>query len=287
MYQKYLDFTNMKQPQLGTLITKARKEKRLTQEELAEMCTVNVRTIQRIEAGEVNPRSYTLNIIYAALEFNPEGVERTFLGTFKNLFYPTPQSISNSNQKVLLIAGMIAGIVWLCMGIFDLYLLGTFGEGGDVDLLTGTLYILLDFTSGFIFYRGFLFLGTKESSNTLVVGSYFVLVVTLILSIVQGVALFQGWFMDAGLAIVESVFGGISGVALGYGVFSIREKYGSAAKLGGLFEAIAGFSFAVVVLAPIGLLFLVPAIICEVLVLYKASTLIIEINNKNDDESND
>ncbi len=277
----------MKQPQLGSLITKARKEKRLTQEELAEMCTVNVRTIQRIEAGEVNPRSYTLNIIYAALEFNPEGVERTFLGTFKNLFYPTPQSISNTNQKVLLIAGMIAGIIWLCMGIFDLYLLFTYGEDGDVDIITGGIYILIYFFSAFLFYRGFLFLGIKESSNILVVGSYFVLVVTLILSVVQTIALFQGWFMNPLLAISESVFSGISGIALGYGVYSIREKYGTPAKLGGILEAIAGFTFAIVILAPIGLMLLGPAIICEVLVLYQASTLIIEINNKNDDESND
>ncbi|MCR9251013.1 MAG: helix-turn-helix domain-containing protein [bacterium] len=277
----------MKQPQLGSLITKARKEKRLTQEELAEMCTVNVRTIQRIEAGEVNPRSYTLNIIYAALEFNPEGVERTFLGTFKNLFYPTPQSISNTNQKVLLIAGMIAGIVWLCMGIFDLYLLFTYGEDGDVDIITGGIYILIYFFSAFLFYRGFLFLGIKESSNILVVGSYFVLVVTLILSVVQTIALFQGWFMNPLLAISESVFSGISGIALGYGVYSIRDKYGTPAKLGGILEAIAGFTFAIVILAPIGLMLLGPAIICEVLVLYQASTLIIEINNKNDDESND
>ena len=47
----------MKQPELGKRISEMRKAKGLTQEELVELCNLNVRTIQRIEAGEVTPRS--------------------------------------------------------------------------------------------------------------------------------------------------------------------------------------------------------------------------------------
>ncbi len=44
-----------------------RKQHGLTQEELAEKCAVNIRSIQRIEAGDVNPRAYTRRILAAAL----------------------------------------------------------------------------------------------------------------------------------------------------------------------------------------------------------------------------
>lgn len=58
----------MKQPELGKKISEWRKAKGLTQEELVEKCNLNVRTIQRIEAGEVTPRSYTIKAILDALE---------------------------------------------------------------------------------------------------------------------------------------------------------------------------------------------------------------------------
>ena len=50
----------MKQPELGKKILELRKQKGFTQEELVEQCNINVRTIQRIESGEVSPRSYTI-----------------------------------------------------------------------------------------------------------------------------------------------------------------------------------------------------------------------------------
>src|SRR5690554_7118081 len=60
----------MKQPELGIKILELRKAKGLTQEELVERCNINVRTIQRIEAGEVMPRSYTIKSIMDALDYD-------------------------------------------------------------------------------------------------------------------------------------------------------------------------------------------------------------------------
>src|SRR5690606_26231074 len=60
----------MKQPDLGLKILELRKAKGLTQEELVERCNINVRTIQRIEAGEVTPRSYTIKSIMDALGYD-------------------------------------------------------------------------------------------------------------------------------------------------------------------------------------------------------------------------
>ena len=65
-----MEFKNrnlMKQPELGKKILELRKLKGLTQEELVEQCNINVRTIQRIEAGDVLPRSYTIKAILEVL----------------------------------------------------------------------------------------------------------------------------------------------------------------------------------------------------------------------------
>ena len=66
----------MNQPDLGLKVSELRQQKRLTQEQLAELCEVSPRTIQRIESGEVDPRAYTLHCLGEALEFD-FGVENT------------------------------------------------------------------------------------------------------------------------------------------------------------------------------------------------------------------
>ncbi len=57
---------------IGNTISETRKLKGLTQEELAELSKVNLRTIQRIENNESDPRGKTLNLICTVLELNLE-----------------------------------------------------------------------------------------------------------------------------------------------------------------------------------------------------------------------
>ena len=59
----------MKQPELGKKIIELRKQKGFTQEKLAKKCYLNVRSIQRIEAGEVILRLSTMNLLSEVLEF--------------------------------------------------------------------------------------------------------------------------------------------------------------------------------------------------------------------------
>ena len=64
----------------GTKLIEIRKTKGLTQTEVAEMCKINVRTIQRIESGKVEPRAFTIKLISESLGFdffeisNPEDI---------------------------------------------------------------------------------------------------------------------------------------------------------------------------------------------------------------------
>jgi len=73
----------MNQPDLGLKVVELRQQKGFTQEQLAEKCEVSTRTIQRIESGEVDPRTYTLHCLSQALEFDFEvqntGNENTWL----------------------------------------------------------------------------------------------------------------------------------------------------------------------------------------------------------------
>ncbi|WP_430413112.1 helix-turn-helix domain-containing protein [Kordia sp.] len=62
----------IQQPALGKKIAEFRKAKGFTQEELVEKCNINVRTLQRIEAGEVTPRTSTIKLIFEALEIEFE-----------------------------------------------------------------------------------------------------------------------------------------------------------------------------------------------------------------------
>lgn len=60
----------MRQPELGKKILELRNSKGLTQEELAFQCELNIRTVQRIESGEVDPRVFTLGLLSKALEYD-------------------------------------------------------------------------------------------------------------------------------------------------------------------------------------------------------------------------
>lgn len=60
--------------EIGKKIKDIRKKKGLSQEELAESAKVNLRTIQRIENNESEPRGKTLNLICNALQIQVEDI---------------------------------------------------------------------------------------------------------------------------------------------------------------------------------------------------------------------
>lgn len=79
----------MKQTELGKKIIELRKAQGLTQEELAIKSNVTVRTLQRIEAGVVTPRSYTIKLIFTALnyssyDFSERNSEKRFFAHIKD-----------------------------------------------------------------------------------------------------------------------------------------------------------------------------------------------------------
>lgn len=59
---------------IGEIIKLARKKKGLSQEDLAEACKVNIRTIQRLEHNVSEPRGNTLSTICEVLELDIEKI---------------------------------------------------------------------------------------------------------------------------------------------------------------------------------------------------------------------
>jgi transcriptional regulator with XRE-family HTH domain len=80
----------MKDMDFSSKLIETRKAKGLTQEEVAEECNLNVRTIQRIESGEVQPRAHTIRVISTALKIDlqeqKKSENRSFIWHIKDLF---------------------------------------------------------------------------------------------------------------------------------------------------------------------------------------------------------
>lgn len=101
----------MKQPQLGKKISALRLTKGLTQTELAQKCNLSLRTIQRIEATEVTPRSYTLKLIFKNLEYD------AYYSTDKKTFGSTKEIFSfkkNKTRKILIL------VTAIFLGVFSI-----------------------------------------------------------------------------------------------------------------------------------------------------------------------
>lgn len=111
----------IQQPELGKKIADLRKAKGLTQEELVDKCNLNVRTLQRIESGEVTPRTYTIRLIFEALDFsleeiqNEKGLIKKWLEQFYLSFIDLFNLKTNTMKKISILTVMTAAII---LGIF-------------------------------------------------------------------------------------------------------------------------------------------------------------------------
>lgn len=107
----------IQQPILGKKIASQRKVKGFTQEELVEKCNINVRTLQRIEAGEVTPRTSTIKLIFEALEINYDAVVEsnstieTASKKSRNYFSELFNFKTNTMKKVIILLVPVMSII--------------------------------------------------------------------------------------------------------------------------------------------------------------------------------
>ena len=101
----------MKQPELGRKIADLRKAKGYTQEELVEKCNLSVRTLQRIESGEVVPRSHTIRVIFAALDYKVYDVSNIRLRLFFKQVLDVFNLKTNTMKKLSILTVVFAAAV--------------------------------------------------------------------------------------------------------------------------------------------------------------------------------
>ncbi|WP_156950085.1 hypothetical protein [Maribacter antarcticus] len=111
-----------------------------------ERCNINVCTLQRIESGEVSPRSYTIKTILSALDY---AFEKRYTKDEERLENDMIIGSESEAKSVRLLLGMacVFGIIYLILGSFeafaDYYRLGEdeliFGVAGHI-LITVLAY---------------------------------------------------------------------------------------------------------------------------------------------------
>ena len=258
----------MEQPELGKRLTALRKERNLTQEELVEKSHVSVRTIQRIEAGEVLPRVSTIRILLNALGENYE----SFLTT--NQVMETPKTnLPTANRNNLLIA-VIAGALYLIAEI----ILGTLDilwmeEGRNWGFRMNTIYITLSCVTvvAFIFFaRGFIALGNVFENKLLKVAAYLLIAGIIGSAILDVTTLWwenveRIWIPYAMMAVIMGALSMVFGISL----IQLQDGMGELSRVAGILEIVMGCMLVTVVLFFLSYVILIPATVLEIIILYR------------------
>ena len=280
----------MKQPELGKKISELRSSRGITQEELVEKCKISVRTIQRIEAGEVTPRSYTLKTILAALDadfskFEKEETEKdSSLTKFQRfskklktfLLLEISKEVDSTFYISKLNLAWLFGIIFFLAGIFegaaDYYL---FEEDRMIfNEFVYTLIKLVSMVSFFYFQRGFIIIGKLFSNYLLEIISWLLIVAIVMLNTYDIVSLFYNPIETDFVNGASLIIFGFMGIIFGVSLTRLHKEFGLAAKLAGVLELIAGFLFLTVLFAFIGIFFIIPAVLIEIIIIFKAIELI-------------
>jgi transcriptional regulator with XRE-family HTH domain len=150
---------------IGKKIQGFRKEKGLTQEELAELSKVNLRTIQRIENNNSVPRETTLNLICHALEID------------SNEF----QTLKGQMQKFNIITVIINIVYYSLLNLLLMFSLGYLTLDSEANINSRIGGFLLSF-----FIPIFIVFMTKKLNSTervIKFGSGYILYIILTISI--------------------------------------------------------------------------------------------------------
>jgi transcriptional regulator with XRE-family HTH domain len=280
----------MKQPDLGKKIATIRKEKGLTQEELVEKCNINVRTIQRIESGEVIPRTVTLRLILEALDYdfgllNDElnevstQVPILSLNWMQNFFLIGFDPLKNPGYSSnILRFAWIAGLVSFMIG---------FPESGmeyaqyhhklnpDLNLIY-SLVKVASFIAMVFMMRGFIILGDFHRNYLMKISSYFIIIHGLFTSIYYVASVYfpqiNSEHADGGVGITWGAILLLFAISL----LKIKPKFGQVAGIAGVLAIISSILFITLILWWVGLLLLIPIEILEIVILYKGYELMLK-----------
>ena len=260
----------MKQPALGKRISELRKEKGLTQEELVEQCNINVRTIQRIEAGEVNPRSYTIKTILEVLGQNSKMISET-IESEESKYMLSKDDAKNLNMSWVF--GIFYIVVCVAGVIMETYFITKSSTNTEL-LLFRLPYSIAFFILLIYFLNGYKILAKKFNNSLLVnaVNTYYILSVLMLVATIFT----SGSGLLSPLEIILSVFimlvSGIGELVMGIGIMKLKTSLGSSANTIGVLKIVNGSMFITILLSPIAVFIMIPILIVEVVFLHNISS---------------
>jgi len=273
----------MRQPELGRKISELRKEKGLTQEELVDKCNISVRTLQRIESGEVTPRSYTVKTILAALEYdlskisNNDDNKKNFYDWLKETLLIDIDTDKSGNflikkLNIAWIFGLIYFILGFLEGAADYYIIKE-----DQMIFSIPFYIIMKILvliSFFFFQRGFIIVGYLFKNYLLKIMSL-VLIFSMFLVIIFDIAsIFSESIESEFMLGAEALTFGVIGILFGASLIKLQKSFGQLPIIAGIFEIFAACFFLTLLLAFVGLIILIPAELIEIIIIYKAVEII-------------
>lgn len=278
----------IKQPELGKKITELRKAKGWTQEELVERCNVSVRTIQRIETGEVIPRSYTVRIILSALEYDAsqmmdedsltnEHLKQDSSSTLKppKSFVPSKDHADTFTPRQLNVA-WIAGLVYFILSFVEAPAEYVRFSTGDL-LYSEPFYIVLKVVlllAVVLFYHGLTLVGSMYNNYLLKIVPIILIGLHALLITYDISSIFYDSLEREMVMVMAAIVFGLTGIIYSFSLWRLQPSVGPVAQLAAGFEALSGCLLLTVALALLGDILHVPAELFQIIILYKAAEVV-------------
>lgn len=254
----------MKQPELGRKILELRKQKGFTQEELVAQCNINVRTIQRIEAGEVTPRSFTLKTILNILGEDLENLKQLKTSDSENF------TLINFPLFYIKIA-WICGLIYFLSGFIEFAI--DYARLYEDDLIISkAAYISMKFLImiAYIYFMwGFVLSGKIFNNYLLKIGAFFLIGTSILFYSYDMISLYSETFYTEYIVVMQSIFFGIGDVVFGFALIRLIKPMGNIAQITGGIVMAGGVFFILVFMAWLGLIFSIPAVLLQIVLLYK------------------
>jgi len=258
----------VKQPALGQKILELRKAKGLTQEDLVEKCNINVRTIQRIEAGEVTPRIYTVKTILEALGYDLNTIQ--FHTPGEN---PNAEKQNNGFLRISFFVGVLYFMLSFIESFLDFKIWGVGfpnPEFNNIISFGGYLAIKVSVIITFaVFMLGY-FRMTEYYPNGLVKTTSVILAALTFVFLSIDVYSFYEQEANAFFLPVVAISYGIVCTVFGLGLMKYRNVLGDLAFYSGLTGIAAGIALMTLILALPGLVMLAVSEVLQLALLYRA-----------------
>jgi transcriptional regulator with XRE-family HTH domain len=264
-FNKLLKKGIMKQPELGNKINEIRNQKGITQKELSELCNIDIRTIQRIECGDVTPRMSTLRLLASALSCDIN----IFNGDTSDVQEP-----QNYLPPTYLLILFVIGIMYFVSSLLNsplipqsIFLLSIFPIKAFIYIITGV-----------VFYFGFYNIG-KLYSNLILKISSIIYIVCIPLFLFTIIALTEFSFVKHINQLVIFLLG-INSILFGIGLLKVKTQLKNLYRITGILHII----LVPFVIIPIAIISIIGWWLIFLSILFQLSIVFMEFRKSQDQQ---